>query len=78
MNAPVASSLTTNTESHHQKKTSHDSVTESGNAKPKSKLAKMILNVLDDEVLPTADEAEKQKEQALAYALQLKAENEKK
>jgi hypothetical protein len=44
----------------HEKKTSKDSVTDShSNIKPKSKLAKMIIDILDDEVLPTADEAEK-------------------
>jgi hypothetical protein len=29
----------------------------------------MLLGMLDDEALPTAEEAEKQREQALAYAL---------
>jgi hypothetical protein len=53
-------------------------VAESGASKPKSKLAKMILDVLDDVALPTADEAEKQREQALAFALQLKEENDRK
>jgi len=38
----------------------------------------MILDVLDDVALPTADEAEKQREQALAFALQLKEENDRK
>ncbi|MFO0005389.1 MAG: hypothetical protein ACK559_30105, partial [bacterium] len=82
---PVSSSLpgpsASNPDNLHQKKTSGDSLgadSQSNGIKPKSKLAKMILGVLDDEALPTADEAEKQREQALAFALQLKAENEQK
>ena len=38
----------------------------------------MILDVLDDVALPTADEAAMQREQALAFALQLKEENDRK
>jgi len=63
----------------HEKKTSQESVTDSqGNPiKPKSKLAKMIMYELDD-TLPTAEEAEKQREAALAFALKLKEENDRK
>lgn len=45
--------------------------------KAKSKLAKMILNVLDDEG-PTPEEAERQRQEALKYSLELAAEAERK